>query len=199
VAHSHTVRGFVLGLVIGLVAGGGGAWLYLRERPHAAVVIAAKAGPDAGVAGKKRKRGPRTGGAAAADDDGDQPAPVLGPSDLRMTAEGDSLSRGPQDLDLGAGDTTRELTTAEINGAMSEQSDAIGECIVDATGAAEVNGRINAGVVVSPDGRVTQTRVEGPAWLMRHGLGSCVRARLRSLHFPATGKESVVKYPFTVS
>lgn len=200
------VRGFVLGLCVGALLGAGGVWLALRDRaaPRGAVTVAP--GADAGVAaGKKKKRGGARGGGGGgmgggeAGEAGDEPAPVLGPADLRMTAEGDSLSRGAQNLDFAAGgEEPRELTQGEINGAMSGVQGAIGECIVNATGNAELSGRINAGVVVGPDGRVTQTRVEAPAYLMKRGLASCVRARLRGLRFPSTGKESVVKYPFTV-
>ncbi len=200
----------MLGLCVGALVGAGGVWLLLRDKPapHGAMTVAP--GADGGVAGagkKKRRGGARGGGGGGggmgAGEVGNEPepAPVLGPADLRMTSEGDSLSRGEQNLDFagGPGEEPRELTQGEINGAMSGVSDAIGECIVNATGNAELSGRINAGVVVGPDGRVTQTRVEGPAYLMKRGLASCVRARLRGLRFPSTGKESVVKYPFTVS
>jgi len=191
------VRGFVVGLVIGAAAGAGAVLLLTRERGRSAAGVQAAAA-DAGVVARRTKK-PRGGGnTRGPGEPGDEPAPVLGPADLKMVAEGDSLARGPVEMDLGSEGGARELTQGDIDGAMAGASDAIGECIVSATGAAELSGRVNAGVVVGPDGRVTQTRVEAPAYLMRRGLGGCVRARLRGLRFPATGKESVVKYPFTV-
>ena len=195
----------MLGLCVGALVGAGGVWLLLRDKAAPRGTVTVAPGADGGVAGagkKKRRGGARGGGGGmGAGEAGDEPVPVLGPADLRMTSEGDSLSRGAQNLDFagGPGEEPRELTQGEIDGAMGGVSDAIGECIVNATGNAELSGRINAGVVVGPDGRVTQTRVEGPAYLMKRGLASCVRARLRGLRFPKTGKESVVKYPFTVS
>ncbi|MCC6993747.1 MAG: hypothetical protein IT370_03855 [Deltaproteobacteria bacterium] len=205
------MRGFVLGLCVGALVGAGGVWLLLRDKAAPGGTVTVAPGADGGVAatGKKKRRGGARGGGGGggggggmgAGEAGDEPAPVLGPADLRMTSEGDSLSRGAQSLDFAGspGEEPRELTQGEIDGAMGGVSDAIGECIVNATGNAELSGRINAGVVVGPDGRVTQTRVEGPAYLMKRGLASCVRARLRGLRFPRTGRESVVKYPFTVS
>ncbi len=198
------MRGFVVGLLIGALAGAGAVFFVMRDKGKAAPAVAGRPAADAGVAkkGGKKRGGPGRGaGSAPGVDspiDDDEPAPVLSAADLRMAAEGDSLSRGAQNLDLGSEDGARDLTRAEIDDAMAGASDAIGACIVDATGAAELSGRITAAVVVGPDGRVTQTRVEAPAWLLRHGLGGCVRPKLRGLRFPATGKESVVKYPFTV-
>ena len=56
-----------------------------------------------------------------------------------------------------------------------------------------LSGRISIGLVVGPDGRVTQTRVEAPRYLIDQGLAGCLRPVLRGMRFPAAGKDTVVK------
>ena len=116
-----------------------------------------------------------------------------------VSAEGDSLALAPRTVDLGAAAPERDLTRAEIDGAIAPAADAIIACINDATGSAPVTGRVVAGVVVDETGHVTKTRLEGPSYLLKHGLGGCVRPKLRGLRFPATGKPTVVRVPFDVS
>jgi hypothetical protein len=55
------------------------------------------------------------------------------------------------------------------------------------------------GLVVGPHGRVVKSRVEAPAWLLRHGLYRCVRREVSALRFPAAGKDTVVTVPFNLS
>lgn len=206
--------GLVLGLVVGAGLGAGGVWLALR--PEAPVVAAEIASVDAAPkkAGKKKRRvrkkvaGGGGGGVASAGGGGggvveeewvEEDVPSVSASDLAQGSEGDVLKPRARTVDLGAGGAdTRNLTQAEIDGAVRARADAITRCIVDARGAAEVRGRVVIGVVVGPDGSPTAARVEAPRWLLEHGLGRCVRPTLLGLRFPAAGKDTVVTVPFDV-
>lgn len=194
---------FLVGLVVGIAVGAGGLYAFQRLRAADGGVAVAAAGADAGSDGKapaagkgKRPRRAATTAAAGAD----EPAPVLGPEDLKMVASGDALRVGRRTLDLGEGaDEPRDLSQAEIDGALAGARGGIEECIGRARGAAELSGRVELGMVVGADGRVTATRVEAPAYLIRRGLPGCVRPKLAALRFPAVGKDTVVTLPVTVN
>ena len=66
------------------------------------------------------------------------------------------------------------------------------------TGAERAFALMLVGFVFGPDGRVTQTRIEAPRYLVDQGLAGCVRPVLRELRFPAAGKDTVVKVPFDI-
>lgn len=204
---------FALGIVLGMALGALATWLVLRPKPKAEpradVAVAPETGPTPATGKKKKPRrggGAGAGGASAGADDGseaDQPevsAPILGPADLATISEGDALKVPARTMDLAPGaEEPRDLTRSEIDAAIAPHEAAITACVERAAGDAEVTGKVTAGVVVSADGSVSKTRIEGPAYLLRHGLGGCVRQILRGLDFPATGKASVVRYPFHVS
>jgi hypothetical protein len=200
---------FALGLVVGVALGAGGTWFFLRKHDGGGGAKLAAATPDAGVDPKAKKPakrrgygggGGRGGGMARSAADDDAPIPELGPDDLRMISDGDSLALGTRKMDLAAdAPEPRDLTQDEIDGGVSPRSGAIIKCITDARGNAPVNGQIVVKFVVVSTGNVTQTRVEAPAYLMKHGLSGCVRPQLRAMRFPATGKDSVLTVPFDLS
>lgn len=186
--------GLVVGLLVGGAAGAGGMYWYTLER-HAAVAPEQPGTPPATPPAKGKR--PRR--AVAARDSGDEAPPVVTAADLAVRSEGDSLRAGATTLDMAAGGAEpRDLSQEEIDGTFARRADAIIACITAARGEAEVNGRVVAGVVVGADGRVTRTRVEAPAYLLRRGLGGCARRELAALRFPATGRETVVTVPFDV-
>jgi hypothetical protein len=115
-------------------------------------------------------------------------------------AEGDVLKPRDTNVDLGAGGAeVRDLSQAEIDGTFGGAASGITSCITQARGAAPVTGTISVGVVVGPDGRVVKSRVEAPAWLLRHGLYRCVKREVSGLRFPAAGRDTVVTVPFNLS
>jgi hypothetical protein len=183
--------GLVLGLIVGGAAGAGGMYLHVTRAP-AVTPSPAEPPPPAPPAKRKPRR-------AAAPSAGDEAPPVVSAADLRIAAEGDTLRAAPLALDLGAGaPEPRDLAQDEIDGTFARRAGAIIACITAARGQAPVNGRVVAGVVVGADGRVTRSRVEAPAYLLRRGLGGCARRELAALRFPATGRETVVTVPFDV-
>jgi hypothetical protein len=187
------LAGLLLGLMVGAAAGAYGMHLHATRAPAAAAVVAPEA-PAAPAKGKKRRASAGAAREAAAADE--EPVAVT-EADLRTASEGDAL-RAASSVDMTSGTEPRDLAQDEIDGTFAQRADALVACITRARGAAPVNGRVVAGVVAGPDGRVLRTRVEAPAYLLRNGLGACARRELAGLRFPATGRETVVTVPFDV-
>jgi hypothetical protein len=189
---------FALGFLLGVTAGAGGVFYAVRKpAPENAITIAAPTAPDAGHGKKRgRSRAATTLGSGTDEPRTDEPI-ALGPADHKIGAEGDAL-RAANTVDMGAGEA-RDLGQAEIDGALAQRSGDVVRCITQARGAAPITGRVVAGVVVDPAGRVTKTRIEAPAYLLAHGLYDCARRPLLALRFPATGRETVVTVPFDVT
>jgi hypothetical protein len=183
---------FLAGLLVGLVAGAAATYLILgRRAPAPAPAAVTPAPPPEPPRKPRRPQAPRPSAPAG---------PVeLTAADRVMASEGDALRAGETTLDMAGGAEPRNLTQEEIDGAIARRSQGIIRCITDARGGAELEGRIQAGVVVDAAGRVVKTRVEAPAYLLHHGLGACVRAELASLRFPAAGRETVVTVPFNLA
>jgi len=207
------VSRFLAGILVGLLAGGGGVYVALvvlgpdRGEPTArpAADPQAPAEGDKGDRRKRRRGGGRaraggTGGGEGEGEVGDEPIPTLAPGDEKIVAEGDALRPRARTLDMAdEGQEVRDLEQGEIDAAVGARAQAIIGCISDARGAAPLSGRVTVGFVVSGRGSVAQTRVEAPAYLMRNGLARCVRPKLAALRFPATGKDTVVTVPFDVN
>jgi hypothetical protein len=209
-------RGFVVGLIVGLVAGAGGAYLAL-ERPWTSAATpsvdagVAVASADGGAASKgkgkgKRRRGGGASGAAGGEviegeGEGDTyvPPPVLTAADKAMSWKGDAVSLPPRTLDMASADEGRPLDSGEINGVLHGDGGAIVDCIGKARGAAELEADITVKMLVGGDGRVTASRVRAPAYLFDHGLLACAQRAARGLRFPATGAPTVVDAPFELS
>ncbi len=191
---------FLLGLLVGLLLGAGGilSWQHFRPQPEPKVPVAAPAaaGPAAGPAKKGRK--PRGAGVAVgAPGAGEEELPTLTAADVEQQAEGDVLQPRERKMDLTTAEP-RELTQEEIDGAFARGATGIIACITAARGDWPVTGRVNAGVLVAADGSVAKSRVEAPAYMIRRGLGRCVRKELSRLTFPQVGRETVVTVPFDI-
>ena len=202
-------------LLLGIAIGVGGTLVVVRRGGGGAKVVA-EVKPDAAPAksGKRKKKVKRrvarpSGGGAVATKSGGTPAPVeeewveeeipeLGASDLAQGSDGDALKPRARTMDMGSAEDVRNLSQAEIDGAIRARADGITKCIVEARGAAEVRGRVVVGLVVGPEGTPAATRVEAPRWLLEHGLYRCARPVMLSMRFPAAGKDTVVTVPFDV-
>jgi hypothetical protein len=185
---------FLMGVIVGAVLGAGALYVYLKrplpaaapeEKPIAGAATSAPKQPR----GKKgaRPEAPREGGVI-----------TIRPEDLKRVSEGESLKPSAARVDMSEVDDSHDLTQGEIDGAVATQADGIIRCITDARGEAEVSGEITAGMLVDAKGSVARTRVEAPAYLMKRGLGTCVRPLLAQVRFPAPGRETVVTVPFRV-
>jgi hypothetical protein len=187
---------FVGGLLLGVLVGGGGVWFWTQRQAEAPVAVVAV--PDAGVAPEKDKGKKRRTVARRSTGD-DEEIPTLTGDDLRLVAQGDSLSPRARDVDLGSDVEVRDLSQGEIDDGFRAAAGGITDCITAARGAAPVQGRIEVGLVVSAEGRVVQTRVEAPSYLQKRGLYRCVKSQVARLRFPAAGKDTVVRVPFDLS
>ena len=187
-------------MIVGVLLGGGGTYVVLARKGEAEPAVATAPAGDAGVADPKKKKKGKPGlrrPAGGGEDFSDEPIPELSAADLVQGAEGDSLKPRPRDVDLSEGSAeVRDLSQAEIDGTFGGAASGITECITQARGPAPVTGKIVVGLVVDPDGKVARSRVEAPAWLLRHGLYRCVRREVSSLRFPAAGRDTVVTVPF---
>jgi hypothetical protein len=190
--------GLILGLILGVVAGAGGAYVYFeRQRPPAPSAAAPVAPPTPDKPQKPRRRGGNKAVASSLQVPVD-PTIVLTPADQKVVTAGDSL-KSESTLDMTAGGDSRELAADEIDAALSTQSPALLRCLTESRGAAPVVGKIVFGVVVDGSGRVTRTRVEAPSYLIHRGLYDCARKALAALRFPAAGRETVVTVPYDVT
>jgi len=194
-----SVGRFAGGLVVGLLVGGGlgagGMWLYRRPAPTV-VAVAPPATPErpAPPPQHPRRRGTRPpAGAPGTTDE----TIVLSAADQQMTSAGDAL-RAETTLDMSQTEA-RDLGSEEIDSAVGQRKEAIIGCLRDSRGAAPLAGRVVVGMVVDANGRVTKTRVEAPAYLVRHGLYDCTRRAVADLRFPAVGRSTVVNVPFTIT
>lgn len=190
---------FLAGLLVGLLAGLGGAYLAWRPEAEPTVAAAPQADPpDEPPARPKKRSGRRARTASSGTVGEEEPTRPLSAADRRLVARGDALELSDRRLDFAAASESRDLTQAEIDGAFAARADELVRCIADARGSAPLAGRVTAGVVVDDQGVVRRSRVEAPAYLHEAGLYDCMRPILRSLRFPATGKDSVVTVPFDV-
>ncbi len=213
------MKGFFLGLVVAALGFGGYVVWKHRERP---VVPAATPSADAGIGqkpGRERKRRrraaqlvrPGSGSAPVASGDrahgnpGPEPEPEpikLGPSDLRLVAQGDDLSRPDVlKLDMATEGNGRELTQGEIDDTFRAKQDDVLTCISRARPDEEtyVPGRVTVKFRIQRAGTIRGVRVEAPAILMKGGLYPCVRGVLGSLRFSASSSSQILSYPFSLS
>jgi hypothetical protein len=171
---------FALGLVLGVLLGAAGMYLYSRApSPPPAVVDAAPVPPT-----KKRKVATS------------RPPPSGTAPDLRPVTVGD-VARPEQTIDM-QGSESRDLGQAEIDTALSAHRGAIESCLAAAREAVGAGGRITAAMLVSPDGRVAKTRVEAPRALVDAGLATCLRQTMGRIRFPAAGGHSIVTLPLEI-
>lgn len=172
---------FALGLVLGVLLGAAGMYLYTRApSPPAGVADAAPPPPT-----KKRKAVTTS-----------RPSPSGAAPDLRPVTVGD-VARPEQTIDMQGGES-RDLGQAEIDAALAAHRGAIESCLAAAREAVGAGGRVTAAMLVGPDGRVGKTRVEAPRALVDAGLATCLRQAMGRIRFPAAGGNSIVTLPLEV-
>ena len=203
------MRSFGVGLLVGVLAGGGGVFLAL-EKPWESEEEQVAEGPefDAGPvasSGKKGKKRKRKRGRRKKNANGelveyfDDPPVALTPADRVMTWRGPSVKLPPKSMDFESGANGRPLNQGEINQGISSAKGAIANCIADSRGNAELNATIMLKFLVNENGRVTKSRIRAPAYLQKNGLHGCAKRATKRMNFPATGAATVVSIPFDLS
>jgi hypothetical protein len=215
------MRGFLLGLVVAGLAFGG--YWYWKEVMHAPAkpAVQADAGAPPAKETKEKKKKRRRGAVRVAHNEGgrapsgggqapapppqiDEPEPVkLSASDLKLTSQGDDLSR-PDVVRLGdATDDSgsHELTQDEIDARFRPREDAILGCIMRARPDEDtyVPGRVTVKFRIQRTGNVRGVRVEAPAILQKGGLYSCLKGVVGGIRFPPSNSSQVVSYPFSLT
>ena len=124
------------------------------------------------------------------------PPPVPRPEDKKTVSAGDKLT-GTEIVNLAeSGGSDHELTQEEIDAVVRPRQSALVSCIDDARGEAQLNGNTTVAFRIQRSGKISGVRVEGPAYLINHGLLSCARGVIQNLTFPVSGKAQIVTYPF---
>ena len=126
------------------------------------------------------------------------PPPPLRPEERKLVTVGDKLT-GTEVINLaesGGGD--HELSQEELDAVFRPRQSRIISCIDDARGEAQLDAQITVAFRVPRSGKVSGVRLEAPAYLINHGLLSCVRGIVQSLPFPASSKAQIVTYPFSL-
>jgi hypothetical protein len=193
---------FWLGLAIGAAVGSAAMYLGMTQpwqRPEPAPAVAA-APIDAGAAqpGKrKRRRGGGGGGGGGDVEAGEQlaPAVVLTEADRRMEWRGDEVALPSTRMDMAGGEEGRALDGREIQATIARDGQPMLDCIVKATGEAELEATVTVKLLVDPSGRPVKSRIQAPAYLFGNGLLACARRAIGRLGFPATGAHTVVTQP----
>jgi hypothetical protein len=195
------VSRFLLGLLVGAVAGVGGTLLVL-EYPRDEEVVPAQT-PDAGVAeaapkGKRRKkrRRKRPGNGNDTETVYIDEVVELTAAQRQLAWKGDSVSLPPRNIDFSGGDDARSLDQSEINEGIASGRRAVVGCIAEARGNAELVATITVKFLVDRGGRVTKIAIQAPAYLHENGVDPCIRRAVRAMSFPATGAATVVTVPF---
>ena len=191
------MRNFSFGLLVGALVGSGVTYLVVRSLGHRVTSAVVPETREEGTPPPAKRR--RAMPSVPRRSEGESAAPTLTDADRKTGAEGDALHVAARTVDLSQEGNVRDLTQDEIDGTLRTRAEDVIGCVVQARGAAELTGRVQIGLVVSPTGSVTQTRVEAPAYLLRQGLYRCVRPKLLTLRFPATGKDTIVRVPLDLS
>lgn len=173
-----------------------------RPEPVAAVAVAVDAGVAPPPGKRKRRRGGGGGGGGGGAEGGDEagealvPAVVLTEADRRMEWRGDEVALPSTKMDMAGGEEGRALDGREIQSTFASDGQPVLDCIVKATGAAELKATVTVKLLVDPSGRPVKSRVHAPAYLFGNGLLACAKRAIGGLRFPATGAHTVVTQPF---
>jgi hypothetical protein len=200
------VRGWLVGLVIGLVVGAGAMYLGLRgpwggggssAAPDAAIAVAPA---DAGVAKPKKKRRPPRSGTPLPGtpdpEDVDETSPVeLTAADRTLEWRGDAVALPPHKVDMAGGGEARALEDSEINATVGNQTAGVRECVVAGATGTDLRATITIQLVVDGNGRVGKSRIQAPRYLFGKGLLACAQRALSRMRFPATGAPTLVTFP----
>jgi hypothetical protein len=126
------------------------------------------------------------------------PPPTLRPEDKKTVSAGDKVT-GTEIVNLAeSGGSTHELTQEEIDAVIRSSESAIVKCIDDARGEARLEGRVTLVVRIQRSGKISGVRVESPAYLINHGLLSCVRGVVQNLTFPVSNQAQIASYPWSL-
>jgi hypothetical protein len=126
-----------------------------------------------------------------------EPEKRLAPGDDKPTTVGEALGR-PEHIDMSKGDE-KELDQSEIDRVWGGVEPQLSRCITEAVADWPLeSGKIEVGYRIEKDGSVRKVRLTAPALLLRNGLAACMRAKITSLRFPASGGASVVTFPFAL-
>ena len=155
--------------------------------------------PTAGKTPRRRRRkgrGRRRASAAPAADAPTRRAPTA--AEVRAASEGPSLnSTDYVDLTKG-GSTGAALDEADITSKVRAIDPKVVACIDRARGD-EVEFKaatVTLSFRIERSGSVSKVRVKAPALLMKQGLYRCVRDVVTALRFPASGRSTIMTYPY---
>ena len=112
------------------------------------------------------------------------PPPPLKPEERKLVTVGDKLT-GTEVINLAessGGD--HELSQEELDAVFRPRQSRIISCIDDARGEAQLDAQITVAFRVPRSGKVSGVRLEAPAYLINHGLLTCVHGIIQSLPFP---------------
>lgn len=160
--------------------------------------VASNTGSNPATAGDSRPQATEPVGPVEPEAPPPPPPPTLRPEDKKPASAGDKLT-GTEVVNLAeSGGSTHELTQEEIDAVVRPRQSAIVSCIDDARGEAQLDGHITVAFRIQRSGKISGVRVEGPAYLINHGLLSCARGVIQNLTFPVSGKAQIVTYPFVL-
>ncbi len=189
------MRGFLPGMLVGLLVGGGGVYLGMT-RPWSTGgdrVAAADAGPSEAKNKRKRSKKRHKRRRPRSDEPGEI---VLTDADQKLRWRGRALELPKRDVDFAGGDSGRTLSASEINSVIKNRSQPVVDCIKEARGEAPLKTAVTLELLVDGNGKVEKSRVRAPAYLFDHGFGECVGRAARQLRFPATGAPTIVTAPY---
>ena len=184
-------------------------WAGQGAEPSSGSAVVAEAPGDAGVTGKKKKKGARRPGAPrqpGGDDEdwlnsggGEETEPPklvqLSAADRALEWRGDDTSPKKQSLDMSNNAESRSLDNGEIQSAISSQSGGVQNCVMQAATNTDLSGTITVKMVVEGNGKVSRSRVQAPRYMFSQGLLACVKGKLAGWSFPATGAPTLVTLP----
>lgn len=210
------MRGYLLGLLTTAVILAGtyelGLWRPTQDpcracgagtRCEAAMCLPAARSEPPVVVKKRPRRGAAAGAAGStagtAGEEPARPAIVLKPGDLKSVSSGDNLGT-TEVIDLTReGGSDRELEQEDLDAVFRKGQPEVLACLDEARGEAPVTGRMTVSLRVQRSGAVSGVRIEAPAYLMAHGLATCVRPIIVRMRFPASSRGQVVSYPFSLN
>lgn len=171
-------------------------WVVRAPEPAAESVAAEPAEPVKRPVKKRRARSSRGARTDAAELDESPPPVVLTAAERRVVWRGPEVVLPVARHDFRAEGAGRPLDRDEILSTVRDQSKAVVDCMVAATGQADLRATITVRMLVDGEGRVTKHRVQAPQYLFEHGLTGCLERAVSRLRFPATGAPTLVNAPF---
>lgn len=198
--YSSNVRGFVVGLLVGAVAGGGATYLGMTKPWSSTAETGMDAGvPEVAAKGNKKRKRRRRGKRRKVERykiEGDEVINLTA-ADRAMRSRGPGVRLPPKKLDMAGGGESRSLNGGEINGAIRRGSAGVLSCIKKARGGAPLAGTVTLKMLVDGNGAVRKVRVSAAKYLFDKGLYGCAKGAARAMRFPAVGGYTVVTAPYS--